>query len=602
MLFYINYIDAVKEKGTRKGKNQKYKPHKRNYLKEKSMSFQPLIKNPVHKITPEMKKHRDVPPRFFENKQFLLSKFKILGIEDENNWTQSKGEGIKYEHLLKMDLYNDSDQLPENMVMVDGKPKYQEKEMNWDVYFEAIMKNNADGFISKYNRRHQRENKPVHTPRDHNVEGYNDENIEWDKNIEASSEEKKSKVKFKEISDSERQQIMKKIQSNSTPSKSGFTASNIFVEEKKGNEELKENEIFFNDEMDNHLRLSKENKDLGLKEEPVVDEIGDIDYSKIIKIEDIESNLIENREETKETSEGEEVKNEVVISAEDLERKQIEQVQTKEEVENNEGNTDKNIPSSLSKEDSPPFIPQSVQNSYSESQNSLQISQMQQYLQAQNDIQTQQMIEQLNQEEIKKTIMQNPNAMFQYQQEMMCNEMNQNIKKFSREVETNPFEIILRDNPTSQWLYKDPQGFVRGPFSCFDMYTWHNEGYFNENLELSLDGINFFRLGDLRAVGQRNNSSQTQYSEENSMFSQIPQGQIYGNGEISPNFMQSQPQIQGYPPQNIPMPQYPAGGTPQMGFGSINSEMGQNYAQEYYSQLNLTAERNQCYPPFHDYQ
>jgi len=301
-------------------------------------------------------------------------------------------------------------------------------------------------------------------------------------------------VKFKKISDSERQQILKKIQSNSTPSKSGFTASNIFVEEKKGNEELKENEIFFNDEMDNHLRLSKENKDLGLKEEPVVDEIGDIDYSKIIKIEDIESNLIENREEIKETSEGEEVKNEVVISAEDLERKQIEQIQTKEEVENNEGNTDKNIPSSLSKEDSPPFIPQSVQNSYSESQNSLKISQMQQYLQAQNDIQTQQMIEQLNQEEIKKTIMQNPNAMFQYQQEMMCNEMNQNIKNFSREVETNPFEIILRDNPTSQWLYKDPQGFVRGPFSCFDMYTWHNEGYFNENLELSLDGINFFRL------------------------------------------------------------------------------------------------------------
>jgi len=86
------------------------------------------------------------------------------------------------------------------------------------------------------------------------------------------------------------------------------------------------------------------------------------------------------------------------------------------------------------------------------------------------------------------------------------------------------------------------------------------------------------------------------------MFSQIPQGQIYGNEEISPNFMQSQPQIQGYPPQNIPMPQYPAGGTPQMGFGSINSEMGQNYTQEYYSQLNLAAERNQCYPPFHGYQ
>lgn len=31
------------------------------------------------KITPEMKKLRDVSPRFFENKQRLISKFKVLG-------------------------------------------------------------------------------------------------------------------------------------------------------------------------------------------------------------------------------------------------------------------------------------------------------------------------------------------------------------------------------------------------------------------------------------------------------------------------------------------------------------------------------------------
>ena len=80
----------------KKGKYNKQKKPLKNQPKEKSESMYVGKRKPYTRITAQMRKLRDVSPRFFENKKIVLSKFKILGLEDENNWTLSKGEGIQY--------------------------------------------------------------------------------------------------------------------------------------------------------------------------------------------------------------------------------------------------------------------------------------------------------------------------------------------------------------------------------------------------------------------------------------------------------------------------------------------------------------------------
>ena len=608
-------IDTARNKGQRKGKNNKQKRPMGNQPKGKSESMYMGKRRPYTRISAQMKKLRDVPKSFFDNKELLLSKFKILGLEDEHNWTECKGEGIQYEQLLKLPFYNDADQLPENMIMKDKKPEYVEKAVNWDQYFEAIQKNHEVGFTSKYNRNYQRLEKPQLAPKNPNHEMYNDMNIEWDESKSQEQENEgmtptKYKMQFKEISDGERVEIMNRIQKSNHLKAQSFVMGSL-APIQQNQEESKGGEDFFEDKDDNEFAICKESKILGVENNQ--ENTDEIDYSKITKVEDIESNIQKINEQTKETNnddaeieEDDQIENEeVVISAEDLEKKQIESIQPKQE-----GESDTEVQKKttlLNKESSPLFIPKindtvPMQHLPQPPQppQPVNVNQLESYIQAQNEIQTQQMIEQLNQEEIKKKIMQNPNAMFQYQQEMLYNEMNQNIKNFATEIESNPFELILRENPTSQWLYKDPQGFVRGPFTCFDMYTWHNEGYFNEDLELSLDGTNFFRLCDLRAVGQRNEEFQSPYEEDESQFNHMP-----GYGEVPSNYIPQGPQMYGYSQQQMPIPQHlsghPAPMPNQMGYEMAmehTPDFKQDYPNGYYSPMNPMGGAQLGYNPY----
>lgn len=79
---------------------------------------------------------------------------------------------------------------------------------------------------------------------------------------------------------------------------------------------------------------------------------------------------------------------------------------------------------------------------------------------------------------------------------------------------SNPFENSLKQKSTSRWYYKDPHRQVRGPFTSFDMHTWYNEGYFTEDLEISLDGFNFFKLKNMRIINQNmtNDDNSVEYS------------------------------------------------------------------------------------------
>jgi len=575
----------------------------RTQQKEKSESMHSRRKQPI-RITAHMRKLRQVSPRFFDNKKQLLERFKILGLEDEDNWTQSQGEGISYVQLLKIQIYNDSDQLPENMIKNKTKDVYEEQPISWDKYFDAIQKNNEVGFVSKYSKPNLKQGKQQQTPKAQNSDMYNDGKIEWDQEKEAEKESdqgtpKKYKMQFKEITENEKHMIMTRIQKDEISVNSKPSLKKKYLSEDSNQMPPKE-EKFFGEKVENEFSICKENKDAFLNEETKETQEPEIDSSKITKIEDIESNIQAPQEVIKESiSQNQPQTN--ILSAEDLDRKQLDNIphqEPEEEFEEEEEEEENSYPTPLNKNSNPLFVPKSDISMSSQQlptpPNPATMTEFQDYVQNQNEIQTQHMIEQLNQEEIKKTIMQNPNAMYQYQQEMLYNEMSQNIKNLAPEPETNPFELILRDNPTSQWLYKDPQGFVRGPFSCFDMYTWHNEGYFSEDLELSLDGTNFFRLCDLRAVSQRNNTPQGTFDNSPGVAQPMP-----GYGEVPPQFIPQNPQMHGYGQQ---MPQnyggHPNIMTHQMGYQPQEQtpDFEQDYPNGYYSPMNPMS--GQGYNPY----
>lgn len=430
-------------------------------------------RKPNSNINPKMKKLRKVPPRFFENKTSLMSKFKILGIEDENNWTESKGEGTTYGYLLKLPIYNESDQLPENMFRRDSEIVYEERPISWDKYFEAIQQNAQVGFTSKYNKNSR---KPVEVPKQtypSAAEIYSDNIIEWDNIQEAESADKKYKMQFKEISDNEKTEIMKKIDTDDVVpnhlqmKKQGMPENPQIISA----EQLEKNIIidvkpmsFFNDkdEEENQLAISKENNEvISETTEEIVIEPTEIDVSKITRVEDIEAVANSSPIIKEETIQNEkQVEPSQIISVEDIEKKQMatQSIETPPIAVKTIVKPTSNK-SSVPSNNQNPMQFQAPLNSPSPNQiqqwqQMQQMQQMQEYMRMQNEIETQKMIEKLNQEEIKKVMMQNPNLI-----------MDSRTSSVSPTQNINPFEPILRDNPTSTWLYKDPQGFVRGPFT-----------------------------------------------------------------------------------------------------------------------------------------
>ena len=98
---------------------------------------------------------------------------------------------------------------------------------------------------------------------------------------------------------------------------------------------------------------------------------------------------------------------------------------------------------------------------------------------------------------------------------------------------SNPFDNILKQNSTSHWFYKDPSGQIRGAFTTFDMHTWYNEGYFNEDLEISLDYQHFFKIKELRVLNQTNNNvGYPSMPTTQNQYASIPQYQnVYANNQ-----------------------------------------------------------------------
>lgn len=570
-------------------------------------------------------------------------------MDDENNWSASQGEGITYAGLLRLPIYEDKDALPENITKKGSKLVYEEKPLNWDDYFEAIQLNLQVGFTSKFkNMKKLKETMPRQLNSDaafkHDM--YNDNEIEWDEiqetteSVKEKTTPKKYKMHFKEITEVEKNEIMKEIEkdeqvqprqksyynmgapvgeasdnmagmlmstvnqhnpNSKVPTKvfsveeietnltttTSPTPNSATVEKKFRNlnigESSKQNEDFFNDEIDeNEFAICKENtEDATTGNDTKVPDFAKVDVSKIKQIDEIESSLkastgaqndaaLEQKAQAPEEI-SEKPSSSNIVSAEDLEKLHISHlsvpIEATHETENMaEVEGEGEAPS----EDQMSGLHYSFQYQGNQSQ----------YMNQQNDIQTQQMVQQLNQEEVQKVMLQNPSVMYQYQQEVM-NHSNSH----SPDMEVNPFENMLRENPTTQWFYKDPQGFVRGPFTCFDMYTWHSEGYFSEDLELSLDYANFFRLRDLRMyiMGQ---NQQPAYSG----------AQGYGSQTSSPGYVSHSPEMysQYYPQSQMPayyaQTSYGQYGQSQQAYAPSSPDYQQDYArQAYYYHANQMA-------------
>jgi hypothetical protein len=96
------------------------------------------------------------------------------------------------------------------------------------------------------------------------------------------------------------------------------------------------------------------------------------------------------------------------------------------------------------------------------------------------------------------------------------------------------------------------------------MYTWHSQGYFNEDLELSLDSNHYFTLKELRMLNQGShpqaNMYQNQYVHQSypqQMMYQPEMNQMYGySGGDHQAYYQYQAYPQQYQYQENYYPQY----------------------------------------------
>jgi hypothetical protein len=159
-----------------------------------------------------MKKIRDVSPRFLENKNWIVSKYREYGIDDGDVWTSSSGEGMTYQSLLKMPFYEDSHKLPENVVIKKGRFVANEKQLNWEDYFVALQKNFQVGITSKAKVSKQIKEKSLKQSQSNvNTEDLYEGKIEWDDIQQPSETDKnnsgakqKYKMQFKQITEVER--------------------------------------------------------------------------------------------------------------------------------------------------------------------------------------------------------------------------------------------------------------------------------------------------------------------------------------------------------------------------------------------------------------
>lgn len=59
-------------------------------------------------------------------------------------------------------------------------------------------------------------------------------------------------------------------------------------------------------------------------------------------------------------------------------------------------------------------------------------------------------------------------------------------------------EKITATNPNHEWMYRDPEGKMQGPFSATEMAGWYRAGYFDKNLYVRrVSDSRFATLGDL---------------------------------------------------------------------------------------------------------
>lgn len=164
------------------------------------------------RITDDMKRIRDVSPRFLDNKKWLISKYREYGIEDGDVWTTSSGEGMPYQSLLKMPFYEDSHKLPENVVIKKGMFVANEKQLSWDDYFVALQKNFQVGITSKAKVSKQIKEKGQKQPQSNtNTEDIYEGKVEWDDIQQPTDVEKsipgtkqKYKMQFKQITEVEK--------------------------------------------------------------------------------------------------------------------------------------------------------------------------------------------------------------------------------------------------------------------------------------------------------------------------------------------------------------------------------------------------------------
>ena len=172
------------------------------------------------RITDDMKRIRDVSPRFLENKRWLVSKYREYVIDDGDVWTTSSGEGMSYLSHLKMPFYEDCHKLPENVVIKKGMFVVNEKLLNWDDYFAALQKNFQVGITSKAKVSKQiKEKGQKQSQSNVNAKDLYEGKIEWDEIQQPpeteksnSSAKQKYKMQFKQITEVERWDILKEIE------------------------------------------------------------------------------------------------------------------------------------------------------------------------------------------------------------------------------------------------------------------------------------------------------------------------------------------------------------------------------------------------------
>lgn len=378
-------------------------------------------------------------------------------------------------------------------------------------------------------------------------------------------------------------------------------------------EEPENDDDFFNegeDGFENQFAICKENKDATSDDDDDI-AFADVDIEQLKKKgstsalpdKKISSSSVK-QEEKEEKIQEKTVKEEIdlkIISVEEIEEKQKQKTDEVEPPIENPPKIPQQLSQSIEINDVSQFS--NMNNLNNVSAMTTAVNQQYQYqkelLQKQKELQTQQIINQLNQEEIKNVILHNPELMHQYN----LNASHYNFGNHSPDFDLNPFEVLLKDDPTSQWFYRDPQGMIQGPFTCFDMNTWYTQGYFSEDLEISMDYQNFFRLSDLRMY--IHNSAQANQPDEHYHHQAHP-SQMQGYENMSAGHQMNYGNMYGQPSPNAAYSPYSHGyanATPYSSYAPDHSAYGSGSDHQSYYHVNHMANGgHQNYGPYYGHQ